>query len=66
MMPQNEITAESSEAAVSSAVAGAQANEASQAQKSFILGLVCSSHTLNHIQSGVTSEIGRASCRERV
>ena len=54
-MPQNELTAESSEAAVSSVVAGAQTNEASQAQKSFILGLVCSSHTLNHIQSGVTS-----------
>jgi len=54
-MPQSELTAGASDAAVSSAFAGAPTEEPSQAQKSFILGLVCSSHTLNHIQSGVTS-----------
>ena len=54
-MPQSKLTAGASDAAVSSAFAGAQTEEPSQVQKSFILGLVCSSHTLNHIQSGVTS-----------
>jgi len=54
-MPQSELTAGGSDAAVSSAFAGAPTEEPSQAKKSFILGLVCSSHTLNHIQSGVTS-----------
>jgi hypothetical protein len=54
-MPQSDITSEASDAAVSTAFAGAQTEEPSQVQKSFILGLVCSSHTLNHIQSGVTS-----------
>ncbi|NIO10220.1 MAG: MFS transporter [Deltaproteobacteria bacterium] len=54
-MPQNEVTAGTSEAAVSSAVTGSAAEEPSPSQKTFILGLVCSSHTLNHIQSGVTS-----------
>ncbi len=54
-MSESEVTAGATEAAAASAVTGTQAEEASQVQKSFILGLVCSSHTLNHIQSGVTS-----------
>lgn len=33
----------------------AAGKEISEARKRFILSLVCSSHTLNHIQSGVTS-----------
>jgi MFS family permease len=33
----------------------AQGVELSEARKRFILSLVCSSHTLNHIQSGITS-----------
>ena len=63
-MPQNEFTAEASHGAVSSAGLGDQTNEASQAQKSFVLGLVCSSHTLNHIQSGVTSVLFPAMMKE--
>ncbi len=63
-MSESEVTAGTTDAAVASAVLGTQAEEASQAQKSFVLGLVCSSHTLNHIQSGVTSVLFPAMMKE--
>lgn len=41
--------------AVPPVVEAVPSEEVSDAQRRFILGLVCSSHTLNHVQSGVTS-----------
>jgi MFS family permease len=42
-------------AAISMDVQASRDEEASQAQKRFVLGLVSCSHTLNHIQSSITS-----------
>ena len=55
MMSESKGAGGASEVIASSVVREEQTQEASQSQKSFILGLVCSSHTLNHIQSGITS-----------
>ncbi|HEX9880239.1 MAG TPA: MFS transporter [Candidatus Binatia bacterium] len=54
-MSQSELARGRPETVAASVTAVAAEEEPSRAQKSFILSLVCSSHTLNHIQSGVTS-----------
>lgn len=48
-------TTEATVTAVSPEIEAASIEEASQAQKRFVLGLVSCSHTLNHIQSNITS-----------
>lgn len=63
-MAESEVARGAVAAVVSSGVVVGQTEEASQTQKSFVLALVCSSHTLNHIQSGITSVLFPAMMRD--
>src|SRR3989338_7571381 len=45
-------------------IQAATQEEMTAARKRFILSLVCSSHTLNHIQSGVTSVLFQVMMKE--
>lgn len=54
-MSKNKMADGTAAIAVPPVVEAVPSEEVSDAQRRFILGLVCSSHTLNHVQSGVTS-----------